>query len=106
MNWGGEVRSTGGSRSQRRICSPLFSYVEVNKGLLIPWLQVRVLRGSLPCASLVCKVQAKGNAGSRAAGGINQRRPCDYCLIWSLSSNAMTSASGILYGLVRPGPAL
>ena len=46
------MRSTGGSRSQRRICSPLFSYVELNKGLLIPWLQVRVLRGSLPVVPL------------------------------------------------------
>jgi len=52
MSWGGGVRSTGGSRSQRRICSPLFSYVELNKGLLIPWLQVRVLRGSLPVVPL------------------------------------------------------
>ena len=47
------MKSTGGSRrSQRRIYSPLFSYVELNKGLLIPWLQVRVLRGSLPVVPL------------------------------------------------------
>ena len=46
------MRSMGGSRSQRRTCSPLFSFPTLNRGLLIPWLQVRVLRGSLPVVPL------------------------------------------------------
>ena len=60
MSWGSGVRSTGGLRSRRRTESPLLSYVNLNEGLLIPWLQVRVLRGSLPGASSVCKVRERG----------------------------------------------
>lgn len=79
MSWGSGASGTGGSRSQQRICSPLFSIADLNEGLLIPWLQVRVLRGSLPVVPLRFVRFWKEDAGSRAAFWLRPGRPCFLC---------------------------